>query len=196
MPDDSSNGIVIGIVSDLDDPERIGRVQVTYPYREDQVSGWARLVTPMGGKQRGLLMRPEVGDEVLVGYEQGDPRRPYVLGAVWSTADNPPPDDGQQTENNLRLIQSRSGHRFVLDDTSGAERIVIVDKDGARTIVIDSAGQSIQISCDSGDISLSAPTGQVSISASSISIKADAEIEIQAGAALTLTGATISINDP
>jgi uncharacterized protein involved in type VI secretion and phage assembly len=193
---ESGNGLVIGIVSGLDDPEALARVEVTYPYREDQVSGWARLVTPMGGKQRGLLMRPEVGDEVLVGYEQGDPRRPYILGAVWSSADNPPPDDGQPTQNNLRLIHSRSGHRFVLDDTSGGEQIVIVDKDGTRKIVIDSAGQSIQITCGSGDISLNAPTGQVSISAQSISIQADAEIEIQAGAALTLTGATISINDP
>lgn len=192
----AANGIVIGLVSDLDDPERIGRVQVSYPYREDQLSGWARLVTPMAGNQRGLFMRPEVGDEVLVGYEQSDPRRPYVLGAVWSTEDHPPPDDGQPSQNNLRLIQSRSGHRVVLDDTAGAERIVIVDKDGTRTIVIDSAGQSIQISCQSGDISLSAPAGQVSISAQSISLQADAEIELQAGAALTLTGATISINDP
>jgi uncharacterized protein involved in type VI secretion and phage assembly len=196
MSGESSYGLVIGLVSDLDDPERLGRVQVKYPYREDQLSGWARLVTPMGGKQRGLFMRPEVGDEVLVGYEQGDPRRPYVLGAVWSSADEPPPDDGQPKQNNLRLIQSRSGHRFVLDDTDGGEQIVIVDKDGTRKIVIDSAGQSIQISCEAGDISLKAPTGQVSISAQSISIKADDEIEIQAGAALTLTGATISINDP
>ena len=196
MPGETSNGIVIGLVSDLDDPEKIGRVQVRYPYREDQVSGWARLVTPMGGKQRGLFMRPEVGDEVLVGYEQGDPRRPYVLGALWSSTDDPPPDDGQPTENNLRLIQSRSGHRFVLDDTDGAEQIVIVDKDGTRKVVIDSAGSSIEISCQSGDISISAPTGQVSISAQSISIKADAEIKIEAGAALTLSGATVSINDP
>ncbi len=196
MSGESSNGLVVGVVSDLDDPERIGRVQVKYPYREDQLSGWARLVTPMGGKQRGLLMRPEVGDEVLIGYEQGDPRRPHVLGAMWSSADAPPPDDGQPTQNNLRLIQSRSGHRVVLDDTNGGEQIVIVDKDGTRKIVIDSAGQRIEISCETGDISLNAPTGKVSISAQSISIKADAEIEIQAGATLTLSGATIGINDP
>ena len=85
MSGESNSGLVIGLVSDLDDPEGIGRIQVKYPYREDQMSGWARLVTPMGGKQRGLFMRPEVGDEVLIGYEQGDPRRPYVLGAVWTT---------------------------------------------------------------------------------------------------------------
>jgi uncharacterized protein involved in type VI secretion and phage assembly len=196
MDANTSNGIVIGIVSDLDDPERIGRVQVTYPYREDQSSGWARLVTPMAGKQRGLLMRPEVGDEVLIGYEQGDPRRPYVLGAVWSTTDPPPPDDGQPAQNNLRLIHSRSGHRVVLDDTGGAERIEIVDKDGTRKVVIDSAGDSISISCDTGSISVSAPAGVVTIAARSISLQADAEIEVQAGAALTLSGATIGINDP
>ncbi len=196
MSGESSYGLVIGVVDGLDDPDAIGRVRVKYPYRDDQLSGWARLVTPMGGKQRGLFMRPEVGDEVLVGYEQGDPRRPYVLGAVWSSADDPPPDDGKPTQNNLRLIQSRSGHRFILDDTDGGEQIVIVDKDGTRKIVIDSAGQSIQISCEAGDISLKAPAGQVSISAQSVSIQADAEVEIQADGALTLSGTTIGINDP
>jgi len=196
MNGNPNNGIIIGTVSDLDDPERIGRVQVKYPYRDDQDSGWARLVSPMAGKGRGLFMRPEIGDEVLVGHEQGDPRRPYVLGAVWSTDDKPPPDAGQPTQNNLRLIHSRSGHRLVLDDTNAAERIEIVDKDGTRKLVIDSAGDSITISCETGDISLTAPAGKVSISAQAISLQADTEIQIQAGAALTLTGATISINDP
>jgi len=197
MDGNANNGILIGVVSDLDDPEGIGRVQVKYPYRADQQSGWARVLSPMAGKGRGLFMRPEVGDEVLVGHEQGDPRRPYILGAVWSSSDQPPPDLGDQRQNNVRVIQSRSGHRVVLDDTSGAERIAIVDKDGSRKLVIDSAGNSIQITCQTtGDISLSAPAGTVSISAQTISLSATTEIKIEAGASLTLTGATIGINDP
>jgi len=119
-----------------------------------------------------------------------------VRGALWRSTDNPPPDDGQPTQNNLRLIQSRSGHRVVLDDTAGSEQIVIVDKDGTRKVVIDSAGRSIQITCGSGDISLSAPSGQISISGQSISLQADTQLEVQAGAALTLRGTTVGINDP
>lgn len=195
VADNKDNGILIGVVTELDDPQRIGRVQVTYPYRDDQPSEWARLVSPMAGGGRGLFMRPEVGDEVLVCHEQGDPRRPHIMGALWSTKDNPP-DAGPQTENNLRVIQSRSGHRVVLDDTSGAERIEIVDKDGARRFVIDSAGSSITISCDTGDITLSAPAGRISLAAQTISVQASETIQIRAGAALTINGATIGINDP
>jgi uncharacterized protein involved in type VI secretion and phage assembly len=84
------NGIVIGIVADLDDPEKIGRVRVKFPHLANQMSQWARLASPMGGKQRGFFMRPEVDDEVLVVFEQGDPRRPNVIGGFWSTADPPP----------------------------------------------------------------------------------------------------------
>ena len=78
------NGIVIGLVTDLADPENLGRVRARYPYLGDEISDWARLVTPMAGKDRGVFFRPEVGDEVLVAFELGDVRRPYVLGSLWS----------------------------------------------------------------------------------------------------------------
>src|SRR5690242_926559 len=109
MGGDQVNGIVIGLVKDLEDPQNLGRVRVTFPYLDDQLSDWARLVTPMAGKDRGVFFRPEVGDEVLVAFELGDVRRPYVLGALWSTTDTPPPDDGKAKDNNWRFIKSRKG---------------------------------------------------------------------------------------
>src|SRR3954463_14197761 len=109
MQGQDKTSIVIGVVTSLDDPDGIGRVKVKYPHLEDEQSYWARLVSPMAGKGRGLFMRPEVDDEVAVGWEYNDPRRAYILGAVWSKTDTPPPDDGKKTENNWRFIKSRSG---------------------------------------------------------------------------------------
>ena len=187
------NGIIIGIVDDLKDPENLGRVRVTYPVLEDQLSDWARLVSLMAGKERGAFFRPEVGDEVLVAFEQGDPRRPYILGGVWSTPDPPPPDDGKPEENNWRFFRSRSGHVFKLDDTQGAERVEIIDKDETHKIIIDTAGDKIQILCDSGDVEVTA-AGKVDVKAAEVIVKADGAMTLEAGGTMTIKGATVNIN--
>jgi uncharacterized protein involved in type VI secretion and phage assembly len=186
--------IVIGTVASLDDPDKLGRVRVKLPYLKNELSDWARLVSLMAGGGRGTFFRPEVGDEVLVAFEHGDPRRPYVLGALWSSQDQPPADDGRQTQNNWRQIRSRSGHVIKLDDTKGAERIELIDKDGDRKVVIDSAGKKIQVVCQSGDVEVTAPSGSVTVNAQSITLKASSSIDVQAGSTLTLKGATVNIN--
>ena len=187
-------GIVQAIVADLDDPERLGRIRVTFPWLDDQPSDWARIVTPLGGKDRGWVLRPEVGDEVVVAFEHGDPRFPYVIGGAWSAVDQPPADDGRPTENNWRFFRSRSGHQVKFDDTRGAERIEIVGSGENHRVVIDVSGQKIEISCASGDVTISAPAGRMSIDANQIEIKATSTLSLQAGAALTVKGATVAIN--
>src|ERR1700675_2293120 len=149
---DRDNGIQIGIVDDLDDPEKLGRVRVKLPHLGDTVSDWAWIVAPMAGKDRGLFLRPEKGDQVLVAFAQGDPRFPYVLGALWSKTDPPPADDGKPVDNNWRFIKSRSGHIVRLDDTSNAEKIDILDESGNLKITLDSANKKIVINNDSGDV--------------------------------------------
>ena len=73
-----------------DDPDELGRVRVKYPALGDETEGWwARVAAPGAGKDRGLLMMPLVGDEVLVGFEHGDARRPFVLGSLWNGEDKP-----------------------------------------------------------------------------------------------------------
>jgi uncharacterized protein involved in type VI secretion and phage assembly len=188
------NGIVIGLVRDLEDPENIGRVRVSYPYLGDETSDWARLVTQMAGKDRGIFFRPEVGDEVLVAFELGDVRRPYILGSLWSTADTPPADDGQAAQNNWRFIKSRSGHIVKLDDTSGKEKIEITGSDGQRQIVFDIANQKIQVTCDSGDVEVSAAAGSVKVDAMTVEIKASGNMTLQASGSMTIKGATVAIN--
>jgi uncharacterized protein involved in type VI secretion and phage assembly len=169
-------------------------VRVQFPTLDDQESNWARLVTPMAGKERGLFLRPEVGDEVLCAFELGDPRRPYILGSLWSKVDPPPPDDGDAGQNNWRFIRSRSGHIVRLDDTAGAEKIEIIGKDEQRRVVIDVAGQKIQIVCDSGDVEVSAPAGTVKVDGLTVEVKAAGNMSLEATGALTIKGATVSIN--
>jgi uncharacterized protein involved in type VI secretion and phage assembly len=191
---DQDNGITVGIVTDLDDPEKIGRVQVRFPHLEDRRSYWARLVSVMAGRDRGAFFCPEVDDEVLVAMEHGDPRRAYVLGGVWSKPDPPPKGDGQTTDNNWRFFRSRCGHLLKLDDTSGAERIELIDKDGSRKVVIDSAAQKIVVSCDQGDVEVAAPAGTVKVTARDIQIQASNGLELQAGTTVTIQAPTVNIN--
>jgi uncharacterized protein involved in type VI secretion and phage assembly len=188
------NGILIGTVMDLADPEKLGRVKLRLPQFDDQQTDWARIASPMAGKDRGVFFQPEVGDEVLVAFENGDPRRAYVLGVLWSKVDTPPPNDGNQTQNNWRFIKSRSGHIVKFDDTQGSEKIEIIDKSGSHKVVIDSANSKIQILCSSGDMEISAPSGKLQIKAQSVEIESTAEMKVQAGATLTVKGATVNIN--
>jgi phage baseplate assembly protein V len=187
------NAILVGIVADLDDPKRLGRVRVRYPNHDEELSNWARLSSPMAGNKRGFRFPPEVGDEVLVAHEQGDKRRPYVLGGLWSEADEPPADDGDPKANHWRFIVSRSGHLVKLDDTPGAERIEISDQSGRLHVVLDSAGPSVTLTADAGDVRVKA-AGTVSVEGAQVQIKASGALSIEAGGALTVKGATVSIN--
>lgn len=187
------NGIVIGIVKDLNDPEKLGRVKLTFPYLNNQESEWARVASPMAGAERGLFFRPEADDEVLVAFEHGDPRRPYILGSMWSTADKPPADDGDAEKNNWRFIKSRSGHVVKLDDTSGSEKVEIIDKDESRKIVIDCSAEKIQIICDAGDVEIKA-SGAVKVEATDVEVKASGSMTLEAGGEMTIKGATVNIN--
>jgi uncharacterized protein involved in type VI secretion and phage assembly len=188
------NGIVVGVVTSLEDPDGIGRVRVGFPHLDGQQSWWARLATLMAGASRGTRFLPEVGDEVLVAFEQGDARRPYVLGGLWNTAAAPPPDDGKQKENNWRYIKSRSGHLLRFDDTDGAERIEIIDKGGKHRLIIDTAGDQIEIICDKGNISVTAAKGDVKVKASQVTIESTGDMTLKASGTMTIKGAKVDIN--
>ena len=132
--------------------------------------------------------------EVLVAFEQNDPRRPYILGSLWNQPDPPPKGDGKQKENNLRFIQSRSGHKIILDDTKGKEKIVLIDKDGQRQVVIDSGAQKIEVLCDQGNVDIKAPNGDLTIEARSITIKATTNLNVIANGITKIEGKLVKIN--
>lgn len=209
-----SNGIVIGIVVDIDDPDGMARVRVKLPYLNDATSQWARLASPMAGPDRGTFFVPEVGDEVLVAYLHGDIRFPYILGSLWNTVDPRPATDGKTSENNWRFIKSRCGHIIKLDDTEGNEKIEILDKSGNNLIVIDTAKNTITVSAGdtiheeapkitvkgANSVQVEAPTvevvgGQkVTVSAPQVEMKAQAQMTIDGGASLTLKAGIIRLN--
>jgi phage protein D len=159
--------IVVGIVTDNVDPENLGRVKVKYPWlTEEHTSYWARQASPMAGPGRGFYFLPEVNDEVLVAFEHGDIRRPYIIGNLWNGKDNP--IEGNSTavgggKVNRRTIKTRIGHTVLLDDSDGfgeirlttasGHYITLNDKDKnitAKTklgheIVLDDEGQKIEI---------------------------------------------------
>lgn len=172
------HGLLVGVVIDLKDPEQLGRVKVSYPELGDARSDWARLVTPMAGARRGVFLRPEPGDEVLVGFLQGDPRAPYVLGGVWNAPDPPPADDGKPEENNWRFVTSRSGHVVRLDDTRGKERIEIVAAKGECKVVIDTAAHQVVVHAGKGGIELDAGEGPITLRGGAIELSATKEVTV------------------
>ena len=195
-------GVVVGIVSNNQDPEKLGRVKVKFPWlAPDDESNWARVVAPMAGPDRGISLLPDVDDEVLVAFEKGDPRAPYVLGALWNGVDKPPSLKDNDADNDLLVLKSRSGHLVVLDDTSGSEKIEITDKTGKNLVRIESSSNAITIEAD-GDISLKAANGSITLDAKSVTVKTSAEakveagstLDLKAGGTLTVKGTTVNIN--
>lgn len=200
---DRDNGIAIGIVEDLGDPQNLGRVRVKLQHLAEELSDWAWLVTPMAGQKRGLFLRPEVGDQVLVAFLHGDPQFPYILGSLWSGEDPPPPDDGDAKKNNWRFIKSRSGHIVKLDDTAEAEKIEITDHTGQLKMEFDSAKKKIRVENSSGDIEISGTTGNVSITTTSgqvkieglsVEVSAQTNLTLKATGVLTIQGGLVKIN--
>ncbi|GIK37853.1 MAG: hypothetical protein BroJett011_16860 [Chloroflexota bacterium] len=143
------HGLTIGLVTNNRDPEGMGRVKLKFPWlSEQEESTWARISSPMAGDGRGFFYLPEINDEVLVAFEHGDIHRPYVLGVLWGK-DKPPLSAeeavGGDKKVNKRILKSRSGHRIVLDDTAGQEKIEIIDKSGNNSVVINTATNNITI---------------------------------------------------
>lgn len=198
-------GVVTGVVTNIKDPDGLGRVKVRFPWLSDEEeSWWARVAVPMAGKEMGHYFLPDVEQEVLVAFEQGDPNRPYVLGMLWNKP--APPPEKVDEKNTQRVIKSRSGHVVRLDDTEGKEKISIVDKSAKNSIVFDTAENTITILADQ-DIKLTATNGKVLITAKggvevateadfkldakgAASAKAGTEVKVEAGTALTAKAAT------
>lgn len=194
-------GVVVGVVTNNQDPENMGRVKVKFPWLNDEdESTWARIATPMAGKERGVYFLPEVDDEVLVAFEHGDVRFPYVIGALWNGKEAPPAKN-EDGKNNIRVIKSRSGHVIRLNDEDGKEKIEIIDKTEKNSIVFDTTKNTITITTDK-DITLSASQGTIKLDAQKIEIESSAETKIEAGAGMdikasatmNIKGATVNIN--
>jgi len=154
--DSNRYGVEVGIVTNVQDPQKLGRIKVQLPRLPGgPESDWARVAQPAAGAGRGFYWLPEVGDEVLIAFELGQANRPYVIGALWNGQDKPP-DKAYADDNSTRMIQTKSGHKIVLCDKSGEEKIVIADKSGNRSITFDVKAKKFLVECKEGDIELHA----------------------------------------
>jgi uncharacterized protein involved in type VI secretion and phage assembly len=175
-------GVYPALVSDIKDPEGQGRVKVTLPWSPDTGSEryevWARLTVLMAGNNRGSWFIPDVDDEVLLAFESGDPRRPYVVGTLWNGSDAPPESMDGSGNNYLKVLCSRNGVKVTLDDQDGQEKCVIETpggqkitlKDGAGSVeIVDSNGNSLKL--ESSGITITA-SAKITVNASTVEVSA------------------------
>ena len=169
------HGVSPAVVIDNQDPDGMGRVKIRIPKVSDE--SWARIATLMAGANRGTWFIPEVGDEVLVAFEQADARRPYVLGALWNTTNRPP--QTMDSSNNKKVLRSRNGVKVTLDDHDGQEGF-LVETPGGQTITMKDGHGSIEITDSNGNFVKLEPRGITVNASAKVTIQAS-QIEVSAG---------------
>lgn len=148
------NGVVVGLVTSVDDPLKQGRIKINFPWLADQhETDWVRIATMMGGAGRGTFFMPELQDEVLVAFEHGNTRMPYVVGFLWNGKDEPPGQDVRD-----RRITSKNGHSIRFLDstpTSGDLGGIVVEDAHGNTITLSNGKIAIR---SVGVLDLQGPT--------------------------------------
>lgn len=182
-------GVTVGVVDNLQDPDELGRVRVQLAGLSDQASShWARVLSLGGGAQRGLVIMPEINDEVLVAFEEDDVRRPVVIGGLFGSRVRPA---GPASVSNgavvSRHLVSGKGHRLELADGPAAskEHIQLVLADGENLLRIgkdksELKAQQKPLTISSGDASISFDgRGNITIKATSLTLKADQALKLE-----------------
>lgn len=188
-PDDRRiYGVTVAqVIGNIDETNQ-GRVQLHLPWLPG-FEPWARVALLMAGSERGTYFIPQVGDEVLIAFENGNVNDPYVIGSLWNGRDLPPTKD-RYAPVNQRIIQTPKGHKITFDDAK--KTIEIKHADGAKLkfesekveLVIGST--SITMNKD-GDIAIKSKT-KITLEAESIDISAKSNVDIKGRSKATLDG--------
>jgi uncharacterized protein involved in type VI secretion and phage assembly len=175
-------GVYPALVTDLVDPDGLGRVQVRFPWLgadgDRDVRSWATLCSPYSDDDQGLEILPEVGSQVVVAFEAGNLRRPYVLGAAWNGKEKLP--QRPESTNNIRVLKTRAKSKLEFDDTAGAPKITLTTNGGHR-VVLDDGGRELTIQHLGGSV---------------ISINAAGVIRIQSTLSVDVTASTVNVTSP
>lgn len=158
-------GLYPAIVTDVVDPDALGRIEVKLPWLGADgadVRAWATLLTPYADDDQGFEALPSVDTQVVVGFEAGDPRRPYIVGSCWNGKEKPP--EAAAAPNNKRLIKTRAGSLLEFDDTDGAAKITLSMKSGHKLVMDDSA-QEMKLTHSNGCTMTMDAAGNVKITA-------------------------------
>lgn len=196
-------GVVIAQVTNNIDTTGQGRVQVHFPWLPE-IEPWARVAVPMAGSERGTYFIPQVDDEVLVAFDHGDVRNPYIVGSLWNGQDSPPataPTDAV----NKRVIRTPQGHEVEFDDvkqsitiTSSTDQTVTIDPQkielktsgDTATFTLDKGGQ-ISIQANQG-IELKAPS--ITLDGQQVEIKSKTRTNLNGGQQCSIQASLVKIN--
>jgi uncharacterized protein involved in type VI secretion and phage assembly len=170
-------GLVVGVVTNIQDPENLGRVKVKLTVRDDDnnESAWARVLAPFAGSKMGAYFLPDVDDEVVVAFLGGQLEKPIVIGAVWNKSSKPPVghDEGK---NKTKVIKTKTGHELTFfDDDEGSVELKTA---AGQKVTMDDKAKKLIVSDSSGGNTVS-----ILEKSGTIQIKADSKIEIKAGSA-------------
>ncbi|HWE57107.1 MAG TPA: VgrG-related protein [Acidimicrobiales bacterium] len=206
-------GVVIAQVTDNNDPNNLGRVKLKFPWlSDDYESDWCRYCQLGAGPSSGAHWWPEVNDEVLVAFEFGDVRRPYVVGNLHNGQDTPNLGDSLFNGGQVarRGFVSRAGHMMVFFDDSSKMGVALLTADSSCKVALNQTSGEIHISCsgqvtietDSGDVTVNSggdvnvsSNGDVSVTASAGSITLDggSGVTIQSEAQVTISAPQVSL---
>jgi phage protein D len=195
----SMSSVTTAIVTNVDDTDSaMCRVKLKFPWlSDDYESGWARTVQLGAGSSRGFEVLPEVNDEVLVAFEQGDFGAPVVLGGLHNGVDKPPMAVSEAVSGGKvvrRMFKSRTGHILVFEESDSASTISLIGMDGKTELILDSkegkvtlqAAKDIVVNAQSGTVSITGPEGVTVRSDADISLKAGGNVSIEAGGSMSL----------
>ncbi len=184
----------------------LARVKLQLPWLSD-IQPWARVAVPMAGPGRGLYIMPQVGDEVLVAFNHGDVREPYVLGSLWNGQDAPPIEEPEDAVNK-RILRTPEGHVIELDDadetqsitvtsirghkiTIGQDKIEMETADGLKITMDD---DEHKVSIEAQEITLDAAGGRNSLQADTIEIAAGQNVQMTGNSACEIQAGQVRIN--
>jgi uncharacterized protein involved in type VI secretion and phage assembly len=177
-------GLYPAIVTDIVDSKGLGRIEVKFPWLgsqgEKDVRAWATLLTPYADDNQGFEVLPAVGTHVVVGFEAGDLRRPYIVGACWNGRESMPvPPDAA---NNKRVIRTRAGTLLEFDDTQGTPKVTLSMQSGHK-LVLDDGAQEVRLQHSNGCSVVMSVSGQVQVSANSTVEVTAAAVNVHAAVA-------------
>ena len=181
-------GVYPALVTDIKDPEALGRVKIRLPWSPDQgqrdYEAWARIATLMAGANRGSWIIPDVDDEVLISFEAGDTRSPFVLGMLWNGRDQPTETMDDSGANEIKSLRSRNGVKITLDDKQGQEKLIMETPGGQKITLQDGPGV-VNIEDSNGN--------SVKLESSGITVNASAKVTIN-GSVVEIAAGSVTVN--
>ena len=183
-------------VVDNKDEQMLGRVRVQFPWQEiqgkDMKTPWLRIAVPYAGQNKGMQFVPEIGEEVMVGFEMNNAERPYVIGSFYNGGTGRPDEawavsqEQDGTSDNIKAIRTRNGHTILFNDKGEAGLIEIYDnKNNAYHITLSADDKKITI-YSAGEIEVVADTDISIVAKGNIGISADGDVGIKSKGSISV----------